>query len=262
MPTALNIVFEPLRPFRSAIAPADVHRLACYLIEERTTEAHGMQLKPFSVSPVILPDEIDDVVGVRPEALMIRLCSLDDNVDAVSRVEQFGRQRPNLGLEHPLRLVDIGVEHESMASLATGSPSSAVHVEFRSPTHFSRNGRRHSLPDPVLACTRLIERWNAVAGHDAPWFIDAELAEQIGSAVVLSGCRIETVGNGRRPDGFVGAATYELLRDTDSIAQHAFAALWRFARYSGVGALTTQGYGCVEVQLQGDHDEEWEQFDE
>ena len=262
MPTALNIVFEPLRAFRSAIAPTDVHRLACYLIEDRTIQAHEMQLKPFSVSPVMLADDIDDVVGTRPDALMIRLSSLDDHVDALSRVEHFGRQRPNLGLEHPLRLVDIGIEHQSMAELASGPASGAVHVEFCSPTHFSRNGRRYSLPDPVLACARLVERWNAVSDPEAPWFIDSELTEQIVSTVVLSGCRVETVGNGRRPDGFIGAATYQLLRHADSTTQHAFASLWRFARYSGVGALTTQGFGCVEVRLPGGQQEEENHFDD
>jgi CRISPR-associated endoribonuclease Cas6 len=252
MPTRFRIAFEPLRAFSRPVVPADIHRLACYLLEPPGRDAHEHSDKNFSVMPLMTDDEVGALVGHQPDTIAIEICQLDDDPSAAERLQFKLDERPNLGLDHPLRCVELNTSTQTFAQLARGTPAHAADVEFLSPTHFSRSGLRYCLPDPMLVHRSLTRRWNSALPEGSPLAISEESIRSVNAAVVLTELDVVSVASGRRPDGFVGRVRFEVLGAAALGVPAVFAALWRFAAFSGVGALTTQGYGAVEVVLLGE----------
>lgn len=255
MPMIYRVGFRPLHSFERPVTPRDLHRLACYLLEHPGRDAHADQPKQFSIWPLeINGGDLDDdeFVGSRPEQVTVRLCQLDDDPQRDAQLRKRLMERPNLGREHPLEMIDLDVEHHAMIDLVSVKPEQQLSVEFLSPTHFSRNGRRYCLPDPVLVWNRITDRWNATVGEASPFVIDERDRSSIAAQVSLTACDIETVGKPYRPDGFVGIATFALDRFADQEIGRIFAAVWRLAELSGVGALTTQGYGAIRIISQSE----------
>ena len=115
--------------------------------------------------------------------------------------------------------------------------------------YFSRNGRDHPIPDPVLIVGSLTRRWNSWA--PTALSVPDELRERLCAAVLLADMQGGTVTAPVTADrdqvGFTGTARLGLLRRSDPDVGVAFGALMRFAELAGVGAQVTHGFGAVDL---------------
>jgi hypothetical protein len=233
VPTAYEIAFR-LPSFTRHISFADLHRLACYLVEDEGEDAHSEQVKSFSVRPL----EQD------AECWYFRLNVLDDELQLDDRItERLGRS-PHLGRDLPLLEPAARAMRISYGDLANLAINTSAYIEFVSPTTFSRNGRSYALPDPMLIHRQLAKKWYSFAPHELEWSEDE--TNLLLSSVTLRSANINAApidGFGSRV-GFVGTAEFLASRE----AARMLSVLWGFATYCGVGALTTQGLGAVRGQ--------------
>ncbi len=141
-------------------------------------------------------------------------------------------------------------EWSPFARLAADGPVRRAVMRVLTPMFFSRNGRDLPLPDPVLIAQNLLLRWNALAPAELE--IDDAVKRALLDGVYLAGMVGTTahlpVGPRLRQAGFVGDVELRLTRATSSAAAQTFGALTRFASIAGIGAMTTHGFGAVEVQ--------------
>jgi len=141
-------------------------------------------------------------------------------------------------------------EESPFARLASGKPVRRAGVRVLTPMFFSRNGRDLPLPDPVLIARNLANRWNTHA--PAELAIDDALERDLLDSVFLARMTGTTVqlpiGHRLHQTGFVGDLELGLTRSAPAAAAQTFGALTQFATIAGVGALTTHGFGAVEVR--------------
>ncbi|MBA2324201.1 MAG: CRISPR system precrRNA processing endoribonuclease RAMP protein Cas6 [Pseudonocardiales bacterium] len=213
------------------IYPARLHGAACALLEPSAVP-HDSNHKPFSVWPLI---------GDGPMARW-RLGWLS----AVSPTVSFG---PVTFGSTSHRVVRHRTEQISFADLARTPPRRRARVEAVSPLYFSRNGRDHPLPDPVLITRSALDRWDR---HAPPALVVPESARrELLSTIYLAemeGCTVEgAVGARTSQSGFVGVVELALTRAANQNTASLFAALLRFAGIAGIGAQTTHGFGAVRV---------------
>jgi CRISPR-associated endoribonuclease Cas6 len=138
----------------------------------------------------------------------------------------------------------------SYAELAQTPAAHRVKIEVLTPLYFSRNGRDHPLPDPLLVVQSLTQRWNAHAPE--PLAIpDAErrdLTATVYLAAMTGGTHTLALPGNRDQTGFVGTVQLALTRDAATHTARLFAALTRFANIAGIGAQTTHGFGAVRAR--------------
>jgi len=82
-----------------------------------------------------------------------------------------------------------------------------------SPMYFSRNGRDHPIPDPVLIVGSLARRWNSWA--PAALTVSDELRDQLCAAVLLADMQGGTVTIGRNQIRFTGTVGLGLPRHAE-----------------------------------------------
>lgn len=229
---------------RNGFSTADLHRLACFLLEDEGEEAHLDQDKPFSVQPPLVFDN-----GRRVE---IVLNSLSDDLSVVDRLESrlHGRdgRSANIGVRHPLIDPVIAVSGMTWIELASVEPRISVSVRTLSPILFRRNGRSLPLPDPRTVHSRLVHRWNLHVPDDRLLIPDAA-GRDIGDLTSLRSFRIESAAIPRYSNytGFTGTMTFSLHTD-DRLLQRAFSALWWFSGFAGLGSMTAHGLGAIVIE--------------
>ncbi|MER7077273.1 CRISPR-associated endoribonuclease Cas6 [Saccharopolyspora kobensis] len=214
------------------IYPARLHGAACALLETPDSD-HQRQYKPFAVGPLY---DIDGSTRWRLGWLA---------------------EQPPPQLPDRIRLGDVDCDvraahfdNTSYARLADSKPARHAQLQVVSPMYFSRNGRDHPLPDPVLIVRNLAQRWNAHA--PALFAITDELLRAITGTVFLHAMAGETV---RTPvsatmhqTGFFGTVRLGLIKAADHTTRTIFAALMQFAIIAGIGAQTTHGFGAIRVK--------------
>lgn len=214
------------------VHPARLHGAACALLE-RPTSPHHLQRKPFSVWPLY----------ATAGGTAWRLGWLADRPARAPQPEvRFGPAR--------CPVLEWRTEPLSFGELARSAPAAAAQFRIVSPLFFSRNGRDHPLPDPVLMVRSAIERWNACA--PTPLAMPEELGRAVLAAVYLDAMEGETqraqVSRSFEQNGFVGIVRLAMTRRADDPARRAFGALMRFAGVAGFGAQTTHGFGAAELE--------------
>ncbi|MEU3049541.1 CRISPR system precrRNA processing endoribonuclease RAMP protein Cas6 [Streptomyces sp. NPDC006984] len=246
MPTRLTLTLTADRPgTQRPVTPAQLHGLTALLLENTATHHHA-QHKPYAVSPLLAAPAHHNG---RPNALL-RLGWLPDNprpdpTHITGRTVRLGSQY--------FTVTAADEEFTPYTALTQLPPASRAIIRFRSATYFSRNGRWHPLPDPVLLYAGLIRRWNHFA-PETERLTDPETKELL-AAVALSAHEISSLpvdlGSGTRI-GFTGTAAFRLLGhyDPHDRTPHHFPALTLFATTAGAGAQTTHGLGYVEATLE------------
>jgi CRISPR-associated endoribonuclease Cas6 len=214
-----------------AVYPARLHGAACTLLESPDAD-HTAQRKPFSVGPLI---DRGDGVGWTLGWLA------HGPPPQVTSSVRFGRTCCPV-LAHR-------VDHCSFAELAATLPVRHAELEIVSPMFFSRNGRDHPLPDPVLIVRSALNRWN----HHAPaaLAVNDELSRMLLATVWLADMHGRTVRASVTATmdqaGFVGTVRLALLAHADRTTAAVFGALMRFAAIAGLGAQTTHGFGVTRL---------------
>jgi CRISPR-associated endoribonuclease Cas6 len=233
------IVEMRLRADRAGYVPTTVqlHGLACALFEGEYSVNHDDQDKPFSVWPLIPV----------PDGWLLRAAWLPGGFPQ-SVLAACGQVR--IGPK-ACTVTDLALRPVPFAELAGGPPCGGVRLDFRSPAYFSRNGSRVVTPDPRLIVGSWRRRWNACA--DPGLAIDDDQWRAVSQSLRLTEFDLRTrrrdTGYGRQQQGFTGTATLHLDNAAPPGVRTAFAALARFAEFSGTGAQTTHGFGATAVAL-------------
>jgi CRISPR-associated endoribonuclease Cas6 len=215
------------------VYPARLHGAVCALVEREHCGEHRAQRKPFSVGPLL---------GGGSGAARWRLGWLADQAPRLApEVVRFG--------PHPCAVVRSDTREVPFASLAAGPPAWSAELDVISPLYFSRNGRDHPLPDPVLVLRSTMDRWNAFASAAlaVPEPVGRELLATVWLAAMDGRTESTPVTATMHQTGFVGTARLALTRAAGRTAATAFAALMRFADIAGIGAQTTHGFGAVRL---------------
>lgn len=217
------------------VYPARLHGAACALLEPPSTQ-HTDGRKPFSVWPLIADGQ----------SATWRLGWLGSEPTAPApRYVTFGPTRHEV--------LDSRVDETSFAEIARTRPRRHAAIEVLSPLYFSRNGRDHPLPDPVLMTRSALDRWD----HHAPpeLAVPLEARRELLSTVYLAEMNGSTVagavGATTCQTGFVGHVALALTRQAGESTQALFAAMLRFAHIAGLGAQTTHGFGAVQLIAEG-----------
>jgi len=132
---------------------------------------------------------------------------------------------------------------ELAAGLLAPAPATRTTLNFVTPTTFRSHGNYLPLPVPQLVFGGLLERWQTWSPVDLGAGAGAAL-----EGIVVRRHRLASVAvqlRGLVP-GFVGAAEFE-LRSGGGPYGGLLGVLARFARFAGVGAKVSTGFGCVDV---------------
>ncbi|MGW5440568.1 CRISPR system precrRNA processing endoribonuclease RAMP protein Cas6 [Nocardia asteroides] len=231
MPALIRLLIA--HPPRMQVYPARLHGGACALLE-RPGSDHKANIKSFAATPLVTDTDHTAIwqLGWLP----------DSAPPAPPATVLFGdTECPVIGHEHT---------HHSYLHLATAlDPVRSVEFTVTSPMYFSRNGRDHPLPDPVLIVRNLITRWN----HHAPTPVHItdthsrdltghiHLADFDGHTV-----RARTTYTSHQT-GYVGTVTLALPATAPRHTTHTLAALAHYAPIAGIGAQTTHGYGSCQL---------------
>ncbi len=142
---------------------------------------------------------------------------------------------------------EAAVERATWPELAAGllapAPETRTTLNFVTPTTFRSHGNYLPLPVPQLVFGGLLERWQTWSPVDLGAGAGAAL-----EGIVVRRHRLASVAvqlKGLVP-GFVGAAEFE-LRSAGGPYGGLVGVLARFARFAGVGAKVSTGFGCVDV---------------
>jgi CRISPR-associated endoribonuclease Cas6 len=232
----------------NGIGYKDLHRLACFLIEDSGVEAHEQQAKPFAIWPLIVDDADEGIVEITIQSLV------DDPliVERVSaRLNGHEGRRANLGKDTPLHDAMLNISEVLWDELAAMPPASSVEVELLSPMTYSRSGISYPLPDPILVHRQLTTRWNQYAPDDFMQIPD-DLSREINGAISLTQVSISSVRLQEFNNKIAGVGTFSFQVDkkSDVLIREWFASLWSYAQFCGLGAMTTQGLGAVSTKLQ------------
>ena len=232
----------------NGIGYKDLHRLACFLIEDSGVEAHEQQAKPFAIWPLIVDDADEGIVEITIQSLV------DDPliVERVSaRLNGHEGRRANLGKDTPWHDAMLNISEVLWDELAAMPPASSVEVELLSPMTYSRSGISYPLPDPILVHRQLTTRWNQYAPDDFMQIPD-DLSREINGAISLTQVSISSVRLQEFNNKIAGVGTFSFQVDkkSDVLIREWFASLWSYAQFCGLGAMTTQGLGAVSTKLQ------------
>jgi CRISPR-associated endoribonuclease Cas6 len=210
------------------------------------------QLRGF-VYRALIPDrpDVHEAEGPRPFSVAVR-----EGRDArIATVAAIGRPVVRVVAEaagacargeRPLtpagvRVLAVSVVGEGWADLLRTTPSADAFLEFVTPVVFKRAGGHYPLPEPALVFGSLTNAWNAFAPIPCP----PEVAARFGDATIRDGAlRIAALQSHERIAGALGGLTYHLRNASDE-ERAWFACIARFARYAGVGARTTAGFGMI-----------------
>ena len=243
----MRIVIEASLPTspRGHVPYRDLHRLACFLMEDPGIEAHQNQEKTFSIQPPVFMDQ--------GRTVELHLNSLIDDYNIIGQVQDRCRgvngQTPNLGPAFPLQISAIISSGESWDDLEALVPSRTVTIETLSPISFSRNGDSFNLPDPKVVHSQLIRKWKAVA-PEYSHLINLEAEDDLMQNIVLDSFDINSrhIEETWKRRCFEGTFSYN-VRSNSEATQMLLTQLWAFATYSGVGAMTTHGLGAIEIEF-------------
>ncbi|GAB2520889.1 CRISPR system precrRNA processing endoribonuclease RAMP protein Cas6 [Nocardiopsis aegyptia] len=237
MPTWWTLT--PTPPPHPSVSPSHLHALACHLLETPASD-HTAQTKPFSTA--LAPITSTATPGTH---LVVAWLDEPTEPDLARRLATPVRLGPRT-----IRLNPVDRHTQPYTRLAACPPAPKARVEFTTPAYVKRGKRQMPLPEPELLLTGLARRWAAYSPQPLPPAAVTEMLE----TVHLARHDIRTLPAGSGPHqrtGFVGHAVFALPPGTSRAAQRAFAALWTFAEFSGVGAQTTHGLGHVRVRLPG-----------
>lgn len=227
LPTQWSLTLSP--PPHSDVLPAHLHALACRLLESPSGD-HTAQAKPFTTA----------LVGQQLTLSWLDEATEPDLGARISAPAQLGAYTATASL--------VERRTEAYTRMAAAPPTLKVAVSFVTPAYVNQAGRQLPLPVPELLLGGLARRWSAFSPQPLP---SSAVTEAIESAH-LSRHSIRTLAVESGPSqrtGFVGHAVFGLPTRASRQAQRAFAALWLFASFAGVGAQTTHGLGHVQVRM-------------
>ncbi|MEV3952784.1 CRISPR system precrRNA processing endoribonuclease RAMP protein Cas6 [Streptomyces albogriseolus] len=239
MPTRWQFLLRPTERTRTApVPPAQLHGLACRLLEGAGAEHHG-QIKPFAVLPLMEAPHV-------PGHALLGLGWLDDF--AVPPLEKLVGEHIRLGSQF-FTVADIRRDAAPYSALLSLPPTRRATLTFRSVTYFTRGDRWIPLPDPELLYGNLIRRWDTFAPEPLPESLVTSLLGEVRLTRHTLRSAPVNLGPATRT-GFTGEATFTLPPTAGHDLASTFTALSAFAEAAGTGAQTTHGLGWTTTSLE------------
>ncbi|MGW2303946.1 CRISPR system precrRNA processing endoribonuclease RAMP protein Cas6 [Streptomyces sp. NPDC001809] len=239
MPTLWHLTLRAARPVQRQVTPAQLHGLACTLLENPRGDHHAAN-KPWSVSPLFAATE--------PQTAVLRIGWLDDTRHLGDALRE-GREL-RLGSQH-FTLTEAAAEHAPYEALLAAGPATHAELHAVTPTYFSRNGIQYPLPDPHLLYGSLARRWNTHAPHHL--HVPDTVLRELRPHLALAGHDIAThpvhLTDAAPRTGYTGHCTFTLTNSPPPATTAAFTALSLYAHTAGIGAQTTHGCGHTQVTV-------------
>lgn len=245
MPTRFTLVLDRGSVAGGNVLATHVHAAVCEALERAQRLDHRAQTKPFSVGMLHSPPG-------RPAEVHLDIGWLDDDRDAETQLRRIGGV--TLGA-HQFRVRRLSSRRCPYDLLWVQEPSDAWLYRFDSPTYFDlRHGRRGLLPDPFLLIRGLAASWNNFRPAALP-SVEPPTVQALQDGLIIADLSLGTddlpvrnraSGEGKVETrrGFIGDVLLRLPTPTPATAQW-LSVLSRLARYAGIGAATTHGFGSV-----------------
>jgi len=232
------------------VKPQQLHAVACMLLDDEGT--HRDARKEWAIGP-IRGDDAGRVVVMTLRALTDVVSYRLRHRAAQGTRLVFGEQEGTI-VDGPELLTEATWDE---LSEPVSPPPPAWRIEFMSPTALSSHRRLTPLITPSSLLGSLSRRWESLWGRGGdgvnPWLprlgeheLDHIWVTDVAGRTVTTAVPHTTgraVADKVLP-GFVGDM---VLQCDDPMVAQAVDCYLRFARFAGVGALTTHGFGTVDV---------------
>ncbi len=219
----------------------------------------GKKSRPYSVAPIRLPfrsDQRELLWEIRPGFIMtFRLCSLSLDVNRRIMEGIFNNWSSSLRIgEVNLKVVGMRFESMSFVDIIRNSTGARIHeFKFLSPTKFEIRSESFPMlfPLPTYLYGGLASLWNKFAPDELHIELD-KFMENLKSNVCVTQHAIRTAAariKGHIPiSGFVGRTRYKVAKEASKDLANIVNLLTRFAKFSGVGAKRSFGFGAVNTR--------------
>lgn len=142
-------------------------------------------------------------------------------------------------------MVTMGQLAKSCAALPG---MNSITLEFVSPCSFKSFAKDYPFPRPELVFGSVVDKWNQYT--DVINFDVNEIRNMANEMIIPDQWQGKTIGlkidEHRAVKAFVGSFTFN-LRQLDEETAKLFILLGEYARFSGIGRLTGQGFGRVKI---------------
>lgn len=219
----------------------------------------GQTSRPYSVAPIRLPfrpDQRELLWEIRPGYRMtFRLCSLSYEVNRRIIEGIFNNWSSSLRIgEVNLNLVSVRFESLSFVDIVRNNTGARNHeFKFLSPTKFEIRSESFPMlfPLPTYLFGGLASLWNKFAPEETHIDLD-DFIKKLKSNICVTQHAIRTATariKGHIPiTGFVGRARFKTAREAPKDVANIINLLTRFAKFSGVGAKRSFGFGAVNTR--------------
>jgi CRISPR-associated endoribonuclease Cas6 len=238
--------------------------------------------KPFTASGLMRGEGIVDGTVEVGELLWVRFGALDTHIVAALSAFQERAMQPAstplmVSIDHlPFEVVEAAWDDSCLPGLfsynalverhRTAPLARSIHLRFLTATTFRRAALNINLPQPDLVFGSLLTRWMCFTSHmlheSPPEHLEAFIKYHIALSRYATHSALYRFNQGGKEVGFLGQATFELMRSNDHLAKQqptieaelrrnhiwyvrTLHLLADFAYYSGLGRKTTTGMGMV-----------------
>ncbi len=258
-----------LRPEREAELPPRLGRAAHAIFLERLAQRDAAQAQALHDAQGPKPFTCSDLMGTRrhrrvspEECYTLRYTALTAPLSEVlGELFAPGDRLDFEGVPCVVETLEDGAGDSPWAGRATYHELAAQHLTgstaprrkwsfvLAAPTAFQSQGRTRPLPLPGLLFGSLVRQWNAFATVALPAADVVRYAEEM---VVVSRFSLRSAPGWERGRalriGAIGKVTYHAL-NRDRYWLSVLGLLGAFARYAGVGSMTTMGMGQVRQEV-------------
>lgn len=131
-----------------------------------------------------------------------------------------------------------------LAKAESSQKQNFISLDFASPTVFRQGEKDIPVPMPEYVFGGLARRWNAIA--NIPELVPTDILDAFAECVTINQFRGETItvdiGDKLKKTGVTGEFTYRIINPKVAFWCHLLAEV---AFFSGLGAKTSRGLGCV-----------------
>lgn len=217
-------------------------------------------LRPYSIQPVRFPfkgDQRSALWEFYPgEKRVFRINSLSKDVNTSLLKAIFSTQGSTIKIGETNCVIDaIRFERTNFVDIVKNSIEAiAFDFDFVSPTKFEIRSETFPMlfPLPAYVFGALGRLWNQFAPSDVNLDLD-NLIDGVRSGVCVTKHKIRTSQvriKGHIPiTGFLGKVRFKVSKESKDSLRNALCLLSEFARFSGVGAKRSFGFGAVDVDI-------------
>ncbi|MDG6249264.1 CRISPR system precrRNA processing endoribonuclease RAMP protein Cas6 [Methanocalculus sp.] len=169
------------------------------------------------------------------------------------------------GVLHVEHIEDRTVSYHELFERVAGCKSSAVQIDFRTPTciQFKNSKVTEMFPQRIAVFNSIVSKWNQVCpdGHRMDvdrdelgrYLIERPNSRSYDTHSVLVSTVFDKARGHARPifkQGFTGRCAYNFTSDAPQSFRNAVIALAFFSEFSGVGSSVSRGCGQVHVDVE------------